>query len=386
MIELVNQNQASTNGQKTCSVTITGCTPGNILILAYAIRGDGNDPALSNGWTKLGGGNNVDTAGGLNQRLYFAYKKVEAETETVSVTQSTTARIYAVCAEFSGVTTVQMRDDLASYGATNYTVAGTKSAAEDIMVYGVTSAYYTSGRGQVVSPSDLTKIEGDSSAERLACWFDNGSGELEHSFSTMVYTEANGAVLECVQLFSYDKKYLIRSNSTLYTIVDGALTALAETEITASLFQTYGVDEIPDGALLVGLTDPEVLYWQDSTDELPTLSLTVKGAPPLPQMFTSEPMSLVHESIAGISHAAVDASEDVRFAISFDGGTTWKAFDGSAWFDTSDTVPGMLPSTMNAITAEQWAEVVVLESYMVRFWLSNVTAYVKSVVMHYINP
>lgn len=186
--------------------------------------------------------------------------------------------------------------------------------------------------------------------------------------------------------YSGGAKYLFRSGSNLYTVTDGALTALAETEITASLFQTYGVDEIPDGALLVGLTDPEVLYWQDSTDELPTLSMTVKGTPPLPQMFTSEPMDLTHESIAGISHAAVDASEDVRFAISFDGGTTWKAFDGSAWFDTSDTVPGMLASAMNAITAEQWAEVVVLDSYMVRFWLPNVTAYVKSVVMHYINP
>lgn len=184
----------------------------------------------------------------------------------------------------------------------------------------------------------------------------------------------------------YDKKYLIRSSATLYSVTDGTLTALAETEITASLFQTYGVDEIPDGALLVGLTDPEVLYWHDSTDELPTLSLTVRGTPPLPQMFTSEPMDLTHESIAGISHAVVDASEDVRFAISFDGGATWKAHDGAAWFDTSDTVPGMLASTMNAITAEQWAEVVVLESYMVRFWLPNVTAFVKSVVIHYINP
>lgn len=182
------------------------------------------------------------------------------------------------------------------------------------------------------------------------------------------------------------RKYLIRSGSTLYTVTDGALSALHETQVTAEVFQIYGLDEAPDGSLLVGLTDPEVLCWQDSADELPNLTLTVKGTPPLPQMFTSEPMDLTHESIAGISHAAVDASEDVRFAISFDGGTTWEAHDGSAWFDTSDTVPGMLPSTMNAITAEQWAEVVVLDSYMVRFWLPNVTAYVRSVVMHYINP
>lgn len=181
-------------------------------------------------------------------------------------------------------------------------------------------------------------------------------------------------------------KHLIKSESTLYTVADGALSALTETEVTAEVFQTYGVDELPDGSLLVGLTDPEVLYWQDSEEELPTLTLTVKGKPPLPQVFTSEAMDLTHESIAGINYAAVDASEDVRFAISFDDGTTWKAFDGSAWFVVSNTAPGMLPSTMNAITAEQWAEVVVLGNYRLRFWLPTITAYVASVVMHYINP
>lgn len=185
---------------------------------------------------------------------------------------------------------------------------------------------------------------------------------------------------------AYDRKYLIRSGTTLYTITNGSLTALTETELAASLFQTYGVADLPDGSLLVGLTDPEVLYWQNDAEELPVLTLTVKGTPPLPQMFTSDPMDLTHESISGIDHATVSASEDVRFAISFDGGITWKAHDGSAWFDTSETAPGMLASTFNAITAEQWAEVVVLNSYMVRFWLPSVTAYVESVVIHYINP
>lgn len=193
-------------------------------------------------------------------------------------------------------------------------------------------------------------------------------------------------LIDCIISDAYPGKYLIRSGSTLYTVADGALSALTETEVTASLFQTYGMDDLPDGALLVGLTDPEVLYWHDSTDEPPTLSLTMKGTPPLPQVFTSEPMDLTHESIAGIDHAAVDASEDVRFAISFDDGASWQAFGGSAWFQVSDTAPGMLASTMNAITAEQWAEIVQLTAYRLRFWLPNVTAYVASVVMHYINP
>lgn len=183
----------------------------------------------------------------------------------------------------------------------------------------------------------------------------------------------------------YESKHLIRSDSTIYSVADGTLTALSETEITASLFQTYGVDEIPDGSLFVGLTDPEVLYWHDSTDDLPVLMATVTGAPPSPQVVTSWPQDLSHETIKGISHAAVTASTDVLFAISFDGGTTWIAHDGTAWYAVTEETPGMTAEQFNAITAEQWSEVVVLDAYLVRFWLPNITASVTSVVLHYIN-
>ena len=218
-------------------------------------------------------------------------------------------------------------------------------------------------------------------------------GTIESYPSTVFNQKLYGLVDIVYQDPDYDpdeptlrtRGYLIQSGDSVFTVTDGVLTAI-NGSVNAELFKSYGIDNIPDGALLATLTDPEVLYWQDSEEELPTLELTVKGEPPLPQVITSDPIDLTHESIAGIDHATVDASEDVRFAISFDGGVTWKAHDGSAWFDTSDTAPGMLPSTMNAITTEQWAEVVVLESYMVRFWLPNVTAFVKSVVMHYINP
>lgn len=200
-IRLVSQNQASANGITSCSLTMSGCKVGNVLILAYAIRGNGNDPTLTDGWVKLGGGNNVSDPGDSDQRLYFAYKVAASATESVSITQTTTGRIYMVCSEYSEVTNVLMRNDLARIGTSNYTVTGAKSSKDDIMVYAVTSAYYGSGRLQTVTPSDLTKIEGDSSAERLACWFDNGNGTLEHTFYTVTgYTEPRSAILECVQL------------------------------------------------------------------------------------------------------------------------------------------------------------------------------------------
>lgn len=391
-ISLVNQNQSSSNNKTSCSLTMNGCSVGNMLILAYAVRGDGNDPILTNNWVKLGGGNNADTIDNYYQRLYFAYKVATTETETVTITQTSKGRIYMVCSEYSDVSSVLMRNDLASKGTSNYTVTGSKSGTNDVMVYGVTSAYYGSGRHQTVTPADLVKIQGDSSSERLACWFDGGFGAIEHTFCSQTgYTEPNSAILECVQLIHEEPEfirtsgYLIQTGDSLFTVTDGVLTAV-EGSVNAELFRTYGMSKIPDGALLVGLTDPEVLFWQDSQDDLPGLSLTVTGTPPLPQVITSDPVDLAHESSSAINHVTANASEDVRFAVSFDGGANWMAHDGSGWFQTTETEPGMLASTMNAITTAQWAEIATMTSCQVRAWIPAVTSYVGSVVLHYINP
>lgn len=183
----------------------------------------------------------------------------------------------------------------------------------------------------------------------------------------------------------YDKKHLIRSGSTLYTVTDGALTALTETEMSASLFQTYGVDELPDGALLVGLTDPEVLYWQDSTDELPTLTAAVTGTPPVPQVVVTDVQDMSDPSILGIESVTVVASADVLFALSFDDGATWKASNGTQWVTLDTENAGMTAETFQNISLEMWAEVVTSTVYRLRFVLMDTTSYMTSVVIHYIN-
>lgn len=183
----------------------------------------------------------------------------------------------------------------------------------------------------------------------------------------------------------YDRKYLIRSGSTLYTITDGALSALTEAEVTASLFQTYGVDELPDGSLLLSLTDPEVLYWHDSTDELPALTIGVTGSPPVPQTVITGPQDMSDPTILGIESASVDASDDVLFALSFDDGATWKAYSGTGWVTLETENAGMTKATMENIGLEAWAEVVTSDSYRVRFTLVSVDSYVTGVVIHYIN-
>lgn len=385
-IQLKNQWNASVdNNVAELTLTMNGCTPGNILILAYAVRALDNMITLSDGWFVLGGGNNVSTPDSSEQYILFACRIAESETETVVITQTAGKRIYAVCSEYSGVANVSMRNDLAAIGTTNYTVTGTKSNASDVMVYGVTSAYYGSGRNQKTSPADLEKIQGDSSAERLACWFDDGTGELSHAFRSYNANEARDAVLECVQLFPYDMKHLIRSNSNLYTVTDGTLVPLSDAEVSASLFRDYGVDELPGGSQLAGLTDPEVLYWHDSTDDLPTLSLTVTGTPPVPQVVVTDAQDMSDSTILGIESVTVTASEDVLWAISFDNGVTWKAHNGSQWVTLEQENSGMTAETFQNLSLEAWAEVVTSTAYRLRFVLMSPDSYVSEVIVNYIN-
>ena len=181
------------------------------------------------------------------------------------------------------------------------------------------------------------------------------------------------------------KRYLVKSESTLYTVTDGALSAITETEVTASLFQTYGADNLPDGTLLATLTDPEVLYWQDSAEELPTLGLTVTGSPPAPQVVVSDSFDMSDPTILGIESVTIVASSDVLFALSFDDGVTWKAYDGTQWVTLEQENSGMTAETFQNISLEAWADVTTSTIYKVRFVLMDTTSYMTSVVIHYLN-
>lgn len=191
-------------------------------------------------------------------------------------------------------------------------------------------------------------------------------------------------LIDCIITNAYSGKYLIREGTALYTVTDGALTALTETEITASLFQTYGVDEAPDGSLLVGLTDPEVLYWFDSTEDEPVITVAMT-ATPYPQNLYTPDYDMTHPSILGIETVVVDASEDVLFAFSFDGGVTWKAHNGTAWATLTEDNSGMVASTIAAISVEDWAAVATTGTFRVRAILNTTDSYLGSFVVDYLN-
>ena len=351
-ITLVNQAENASNGVTSCSLTLENCTVGNTFILAYAVRGTGNIPTLTDGWELVGGGNVASDPDNICQKIYFAKKMVASATETVTVTQTTTGRIFLVCGEFSGDFSVVMRDDMANRGTSKFTVTATKDNANNVILYAVSSTYYSSGRLQSCEPSDLAKLQGNVDREQLACWFDDGSGEVSHTFKTCNNTEEHDAIVECVQLVIKTYKYLVRNNDVIYTVSDGALKEVTGT-LNSQLFNIYGVDEIPSSTLLIQLSSPEVLCWKDS-EEVPKLTATVIAMPKNNQQIITNAIDLTHSSITGIESAIADCDGELIIAVSFDNKQTWKAWNGETWLLLSEEFSGMSKETLESITLDQW--------------------------------
>ena len=358
-ITLIQQAENSSNETTSCSLTLENCTVGNTLILAYAIRGNGNNPTLTDGWEKIGGGNVDADYGNTYHKLYFAKKKIENTTETITLTQTTTGRIYLVCGEFSGNFNVVMRDDMANIGSGDFKVTANKKNTTDVILYGVTSSYYTTGRLQKCEPNDLTKLQGSDTAERLTCWFDNGNGAVSHTFETAKDTGTNYiSIVECVQLIPKKPKYLIRNNDIVYTVQNDSLVEVVG-GLNAQLFLDNGVDEIPSGTLLMTLSNPEVLCWTDS-DKVPTLKATVQGVPTGAHAVISDHIQVDHPSIYGISSVVSTASDGATFLLSFDGGA-WMKYNDGTW-SASDV--GMTAAELMAIPSNAWISVINSAQYM----------------------
>lgn len=184
----------------------------------------------------------------------------------------------------------------------------------------------------------------------------------------------------------FDRKYLIRDSETgtIYNITDGVLTQISVSEVTATVFQQYGMDEISDPALLLSIHKPVILYWQDSDTELPEKKVVVKAVPP-EQNITTE-IDLSDESITGIMGVNVEVSGAPVFSCSFDDGSTWNIHNGTDWVAIADGASGMDADTLKAITSEQWnAATADISFFIFRITLTGTEDAVNSVVIKFLN-
>lgn len=190
----------------------------------------------------------------------------------------------------------------------------------------------------------------------------------------------------------FDRKYLMKN-----TLEDGTIQILTVSEegeleiipdiseLTPDVFRDYGLDEIPDANLLIGMVDPQMYFWQDSTEyDLPQMEahLTAWQAP---QVLYSPDYDMTHSTIKGIETIRADCSEDVLFAISFDEGATWKAHNGTSWGTVTEPTSGMTAVAMAAISVDDWALVANTGIYRVRCVLLNEESYLREFIVDYLN-
>lgn len=362
---------------------------GDMLVIGIAAR---NEFSVPEGFTKCF---TTDPCG--TQTLSMVYKLVaEDGLQTVTFPGTEGVLTYLTAMVFRNIKKVKYTGQQYYYfqdaGTSTFSKAIQKRKDGVCTLWGITCNYALNYSESTpydysASPDDMEGIQSQDpllNGVRLKMFFDDGTGAMDHTISYPLKGAYNYAI-DAIELYPYDMRYLVKSGSNLYTVTDGALSALNETEITASLFHTYGVDDLPDGNLLMGLTDPEVLYWHDSTDDLPELTMTVTGSPPVPQIVITSTQDMSDPSILGIESATVDASDDVLFAISFDDGVTWKAYDGAKWVTLSTENSGMTKTTMENISLEAWAQVAMSAMYKLRFVLMNAGSYVSAVRINYIN-
>lgn len=201
------------------------------------------------------------------------------------------------------------------------------------------------------------------------------------SIDTTPFVSVESVVVECVYA-SDDVLYLVKADGKLYTVVDDALSELTTTDIVAQTFLDYGTDEIPN---VTGLSNPEVLCWTDSEDDLPTLTSTVT-ATPYPQTVISLKCDLSDVSITGIESMLATCEGELICAVSFDDKATWKAHNGAEWVALSDEYVGMSKETLEAITLEQWNELYSDASGMyIRFVLNDTTQSVTKIEIDFSN-
>ena len=132
---------------------------------------------------------------------------------------------------------------------------------------------------------------------------------------------------------SFTPLYLTKKGDTIYTVSDGALVAIPETNLTAAVFVEYGTTAPPDSDLLTALGDHSVYCWT-SGDTGKKLTADLVAYPHPSAIEAVADMS--HPSILGMSLMTADFSGNVTVSISLDDQVSWSEEVALAdWLNTN---------------------------------------------------
>lgn len=173
----------------------------------------------------------------------------------------------------------------------------------------------------------------------------------------------------------FEKRYLIKSGSKYYTVIDDILSEITVSTLTSTIFLENGVNKIPDVNLLYSLENPELLYWTDGDNGI-TKGLILSGVPTLPQLVYFNNYTLS----SSIKELRIFGSSDVLVTITTDGGNTWKYFDGSNWVSATSVSNGMTYDVIKNISSTTWSKLITSGTIKIRCALPNLSSYISNTI------
>lgn len=356
-ISLKNYESFESNQTQSLTVSIAA-RKGDWIVLVVTNRSVLNTPA---GYTLLR--NESFSYDGVTQTQSFFAKKVTSDgTESVTLTQSGTGRIYTVILDLGGVENVVYNSGYRSIyyspqtGTASFTIQKQEAGAS--CVWGISTIYALNDAtiNFVFSPSnDITYIRSGKTgvgSPRENVVFDDGHGALSHTVTYAMEAAANPYMIDAVVLIpAVVKKYLIEDENVLYTIQNGALVQVSG-NLSAALFQSDGFDDTQNiGSLLMTLTSPTVHAWSDS--EQVNISAQVEVIPEAQNIIANaEPLI----DVVDVSNISATYTGNPLFAFQIDGGQ-WKKYDAgnSAWTNAG-TNGGNAVSELQALGSSAWLD------------------------------
>ena len=205
----------------------------------------------------------------------------------------------------------------------------------------------------------------------------------EYNVGDIIHWMYNTAVNYTVTKKSIEIKYLIQDSTTTYTVENGELKDLGTLELTSSLFQEQGITSLPESAILISLSNPDVCAW--SPESSPNIQAHVTATPTAQSVIT-ENIDLTDPSITGIEKITAEYEGNPHIACSFDSGTTWKSYSNNEWVVLSEGDTGMTMTTFLEITSDEWNTVTSgLDGFMIRFSLSDVNDILTNIKIDFTN-
>ncbi len=170
-------------------------------------------------------------------------------------------------------------------------------------------------------------------------------------------------------------RYLFRNTEgSLFTIKDGVPEQLTETELSADLFYTYGLEMLPEYSVYKSIGDLNILRWCDKESGLGGTG-TQTGKPAYMDADTGD-IAIDYK----VNRIWIDADDLLTFQTSFDGGSTFKKYADGAWTDLADiTDAGNTAQEIHDIPMAEWQKMITDSKIRFRCRMTSTDQYIKGI-------